>query len=387
MRIGICGPVSTAALQSYLHVPMGAPKGLGGTPVNQLAIELLRRGRQVTVVSCDPHVNPGDEVILEGHNLRVCYGPYRPQHRAWDGFRIERRFLAEALRRESPDLVHAHWTYEFALGALSSGRPTLITCHDWAPTILRYTPDAYRSMRLGMQVVSLTRGKQFTAVSPYIQHRIAPLTRGPVTVVPNGLEDSLFQDGQREPPDLPIIVSVNNGFSRLKNVATLLAAFNLVRKKHTNARLILVGQGYEEGGPAHSWARGHGLGGNVVFHGWLHNDAVDQLLSCATMLVHPSREESFCCVLVEAMAKGVPVIAGQQSGAVPWVLDEGRAGMLVDITAQEELSSAMESLLESPAEWERYAAAGREHAWRSFRMQRVADLYEDEYARLLARRS
>jgi hypothetical protein len=56
--------------------------------------------------------------------------------RAWDLFAQERAGLERAMREDPCDVVHAHWTYEFALAALASGQPTLVTARDWAPTIL-----------------------------------------------------------------------------------------------------------------------------------------------------------------------------------------------------------------------------------------------------------
>jgi glycosyltransferase involved in cell wall biosynthesis len=384
MRIGICGPISTEELRPHLHEPAtSAPRGLGGSPVNLLVRELLRRGHEVIVVSCDRDVPVGHDVVLDGPRLRIRYGPYRPRHRARDAFRVERGYVAEALRREQPDIVHAHWTYEFALGALASDRPTLVTCHDWGPAVLRYLPDAYRTVRLGMQIATLTKGRFFTAVSPYIERCVGRFTKGSIAVVPNGLEDSSFQGRARRRGERPTLVAINSGFSRLKNVTTLLRAYGQMRQRQREFRLLLIGDGYQKGGPAHAWARRHGLAEGIEFRGPVPYAHIGEVLAVTDVLVHPSREESFGMVLVEAMARGVPVVGGNHSGAVPWVLGHGSAGVLTDVTSPDELATAVEWLINDASRWLHYSRAGRERAEAEFRANRVAALYEQQYARVL----
>jgi hypothetical protein len=38
--------------------------------------------------------------------------------------------MREALQREQPDILSAHWTYEFAAAAIATGIPHVVTAHD-----------------------------------------------------------------------------------------------------------------------------------------------------------------------------------------------------------------------------------------------------------------
>ncbi len=50
---------------------------------------------------------------------------------------VERKWQATASFAPGPDLVHAFTgAKEYALGALASGIPTLVTVRDWMPTVL-----------------------------------------------------------------------------------------------------------------------------------------------------------------------------------------------------------------------------------------------------------
>jgi glycosyltransferase involved in cell wall biosynthesis len=53
-------------------------------------------------------------------------------------------------------------------------------------------------------------------------------------------------------------------------------------------------------------------------------------------------------VLMEAMACGVPVIAGRDSGGVAWTLDEGRCGFLCDIRDERALAETMLNAQQQP---------------------------------------
>ena len=66
----------------------------------------------------------------------------------------------------------------------------------------------------------------------------------------------------------------------------------------------------------------------------------------STCLVHPALEETFGNILLEGMARRVVVIGGEHSGAVPFVLQNGKCGILCDVTSVESIVNAMEKSLD-----------------------------------------
>ena len=80
----------------------------------------------------------------------------------------------------------------------------------------------------------------------------------------------------------------------------------------------------------------------------------DALLRGASVLVHPGRRDAAGLVALEAMRRGVPLVAAR-AGALPEIA--GDAAVYVD--AADEVPGAVERAL---AERERLAAAGRERA-------------------------
>jgi hypothetical protein len=92
--------------------------------------ELLRQGHQVLGITVDYRLGGQAPVVARGpgFELHVLPGRLRAWRfngwqpgRALDAFRVERQALVATLAALRPDVVHAHWTYEFALAALDSG--------------------------------------------------------------------------------------------------------------------------------------------------------------------------------------------------------------------------------------------------------------------------
>lgn len=371
----------------------GLPAGVGGASsvVWQLVSDLVGRGQGVSVVTLDQAVSTRQ--AASGSLLDLTYGPYRPRHRMRDLMRVERRAVRDGVLRASPDLVHAHWCSEYALGAFASGIPTLVTVHDWMPTILRlmearYWP--YWSGRTLLYFTTLARSRNLTVVSPYIAEKVRSFTRAAIEVVPNGMLDGVFlvPSGQADweglrPASCPIVASVNNGFGRRKNVKRLLEAYRLLNQRGIKCQLQLIGDDYERGGACEAWAKQRRLVDGVSFLGPLAHDDVLRRMREATMLAHPALEESFGMTLIEAMSQHVPVIGGARSGAVPWVLGGGRAGLLVDVDDPRAIAQAIEAVLKGDSLRRQLASNGYAHAWQDFRQSRVTDLYLDAYRRLL----
>ena len=383
MRVAVAGPIDLELLQPCLDEEVTSA-GYRFPMTAHLVLELVKRGIPTVAIATDPAaIAP---YRLRGPSLEVSVVPSRTRarDRALDAFRVERRLLAEALTAAAPDVIHAHWTYEFAMAARATGLPTLVTVHDWAPAVLQVHRDVYRTIRLGMQVRVLSTAPALTAVSPYIQEKVERFYRKPVALVPNGVPPELFSTApRREAAGEVRFGALVAGDDVRKNLRRLLEAFAVVRTAAGRpVGLELAGGGCGPGEPLHRWAVERGLQQDVVFTGRIASDEVAAFMGRLDAFVHPSLEESFGLVIVEAMAAGVPVVAGRRSGAPPWLLEEGAAGLLVDVTDARAIARAMVRLVDGP-ERTALARAGRSRA-EDFRMERIADQYVARY-RTLAR--
>lgn len=386
VRLAIAGPLQAGVLAEEfgLTPPAGIeiPSGHGGPPITDLVVALRGRVDSLDLVTLDPRLQ--DPVELRGDRVRLVVGPLRARARTRgrDLFAQERDFIATQLGAWRPDVVSAHWTYEYALGALATGLPTLVTVHDWAPAILKHARDPYRVIRLAMDRLALRRGSHFAAVSPYIAARVERRTGRPVAVLPNIVDSSrcLAPSGSRHRLRA---LAVNNGFGRGKNVRALLRAWPEVLRVLPDAELVLAGEDFEDGGSAHQWAATRGFDRHVTFSGPQPRSRVANLMSEASVFVHPSREESFGMTVLEAMACATPVVGGRRSGAVPWLLEDG-AGVVVDVTSPSRIADAVKILLEDHTLARRVGDRAQTRALDRFSPGPVAAAYMRELDRVAA---
>jgi glycosyltransferase involved in cell wall biosynthesis len=340
--IGMAGPILLSDFVEHLgELPPRVPEGLGGTPVNHLARELLRRGHRLVIFTLDPAVE--DELVLTGPRLTICVGPFRYK-RARDLFRLERGALEHAMRRERPALVHAQWTYEFALAAIAAGIPHVVTAHDAPLQVLRHNPIPYRAARTVMAYRAVRGADRIMAVSPYVARHLERYfrPRAAVGVIPNGLPETTFSSGPRTSGGPLTFATVLNGWASFKNGQVAIAAFAQFRRIHGAAcRLIMFGAEHGSGEPAERWARERSMTDGIEFAGATAYATLQRrLASECDVLVHPALEEAHPMAVLEAQAKHLPVIGGIRSGGVPAALAAG-AGLLVDVTSPTAVCDAM----------------------------------------------
>ncbi len=332
-HIGISGPVYLPSLDiKFIGNRNNWPTGMGGSPVNLEINGLLARGYKVSVFSLSPDIEANNLFEYHEENLSLYIGPFRKRarHRCLDFFKIERNFLKNKINEVSPDVVHAHWQYEWAWGSLSSNIPCLVTCHDDPLKILRLNTNLYRFIRFLMAKIVYRKGNYFTTVSPETAKGITKHSKTSIKIIPNFVTKDYFDLYKVRDINQTIkIVMINNSFNSSKNVKIGIKAFAEF-KKTKKAELHLFGNDHEKGGVANVWSNKKGISDQVYFRGAFSPSKLMEVLSDCHILLHTSKEESFGMVLIESMAMGIPVVAGNRSGGVPWVLSKG-GGVLVDI--------------------------------------------------------
>ena len=368
MKIAVCGPIDTDLLRQRLGLRLdGAPPGLGSTAANIEIIELRRRGYCVTAVTEDPSINT--PLRFDEGELQIRYVPRRQCARqlALDFFRREVRYMAQELNDAKPDIIHAHWSYQYALAGLRTGLPLVISCRDSPWDIFLQFRDRYRFIRLLMAIQVFRRGRVFTAVSPYIKNRINWMLNGQCTVVPNGVdEDSI----RRRPRTAirnanPVLVTLGDT-SRRKNVSAALAAFAIIRREIPTAEFHLFGPGLTATDP---W-----LADGVHSHGKRPYAEVQAFLNeKADLMIHPAIEDAFAWALLEGMAAGLPAIAGLGAGGPPYVLGESMSECLVNMRDPVAIASTAIRILKDHGLYAHLASQVIENARERFTAQRMVD--------------
>jgi glycosyltransferase involved in cell wall biosynthesis len=365
MIIGIAGPISVSSLTEHLpnNQKVAAHKslGMGGDPVNALIHYLLKANLEVVVFSLDTRLSPSENVVLRGNRLEIRIGSWKSERtRAGRCVKLGgSKFLTEEINRSNVDLIHAHWTGIYSEAAIQSSKPHLVTLHDWIPSIIKVASlgDLPWLLKAACQQKSAIRRSLFVSGnSPYIVKKLEEASpRKHCFLVPNIVDSPAIEEVIRPSPPSPTeLLAVNNGFTKWKNVKSLLKAMPIIRKSVPEARLTLVGRGYEEDGPAHIWARRRNLHYGCKFLGWISKKNLSDVYKSTAIFVHPSLEESFGNVIVEACRHGLVVIGGERSGAVPWLLEWGSSGVITDVRKPKKIASECIKLMESKELRDRY---------------------------------
>jgi len=179
------------------------------------------------------------------------------------------------------------------------------------------------------------------------------------------------------------IATVLNGWGRRKNPKAAIKAVNILRQKVPDAELFMYGQDFEESGPASQWAASNGLSQNIHFCGFHAPHDLRKQLREMSLLLHPALEEACPMTLLEAMALGLPIVAGRDAGGVPWVLDQGRAGFLTDIRNPKKIAECLFTCIERPQLRQQKQKNAYERVDRLFSPDGVAEQYEQAYERVL----
>ncbi|MCQ4625358.1 glycosyltransferase family 1 protein [Corynebacterium sp. CCUG 69979] len=124
-------------------------------------------------------------------------------------------------------------------------------------------------------------------------------------------------------PEAPLLLYVGR-MSAEKNLTILNDVMPLLRDKIPGARLAMVGEGpqYEQMKNAFNPEFTH-------FTGYMSGEPLAQAFASADVFAFPSLTETLGLVALESFASGVPVV-GARAGGIPFVIDDGETGLLVD---------------------------------------------------------
>jgi glycosyltransferase involved in cell wall biosynthesis len=124
--------------------------------------------------------------------------------------------------------------------------------------------------------------------------------------------------------------------------------------------------------------------GNVIFEGFLSDDALKLYYNAADVCVFPSIwQEAFGVVLLEALAYEKPVIASRVGG-IPEIIRDGKTGLLTSPGDSQQLAQAIVRLLNNPAFGKELGANGRKLVETQFSFEAVGSHCLEIYKKVLS---
>jgi len=265
--------------------------------------------------------------------------------------------LRELIDRIRPDIINAH-AYSTVLVAHAARRfarhrpPLTFTLH--AP--VRHQSYYVMGPTLNHLVDDLSAVCAFSRRQLY-EHGL-PQGRG--TVLYNGIDQTWLAplDAIEARPVVgsrsPIRAGVLARLIEAKGVQSLIEALALLKAKGDHRYTLEVAGDGPYRGELERLARTHGLADRVTFQG--RRDDAAAFLDGIDLYILPSYAEAFPVSILEAMARGIPVLSSAVGG-VPEVVTEGRTGYMFPTRHVPALVRALERIADEP---EKTAAVRRE---------------------------
>jgi phosphatidylinositol alpha-mannosyltransferase len=369
LKIGIVSPYG------YPH-----PGGVNDHVRNQYE-QLTALGHDAWIITS----KYGRQRESEGHIIRLGTGWAFPANGSVGRVTLSLRFKQQAralLDAQRFDILHFH---EPLVPFLS---PTLLdasrtvnvaTFHAFGG----FSPSYWVGRRFAGRLAERLHGR--IAVSGAARHFISRYFPGDYQIIPNGVDLALYADAEpfEELRDGTLNILFVGRFEERKGLGHLLRAYHRLRKRHVDARLLVVGTGPK----AREYRRYVGLRGirDVEFLGRVSDHDKARYFASADIFCAPATgQESFGIVLLEAMAAGVPIVASDIHG-YKQVVQRNVQGLLVEPKNQRALAAALYALARDPDLRHEMGEAGRatapDYSWPRV-TERIIDFYHEVRARV-----
>lgn len=287
--------------------------------------------------------------------------------------------LVRLLRREKPDLVHAHMPISGFLARLAArvaGVPHIAyTCHGFLfnqqGSWLRRTGGLmmeWLGARCTDLFMTVSSSEASDAARLWISRHVVSIGNGrdPAVFKPDPVARARVRASLGTPADRVVVVAVSR-LVAFKGYRELAAAM-----LHVDADLYVVGErlASDRGEDVGAMLRGSGVGARLHLLGY--REDVAAVLAASDVFVLPSYFEGLPMSVIEAMLCGLPVVASDIPGPREQVVHEV-TGLLVPPREVAPLAAALQRLVGDPGLRAAMGAAGRARAVTLFDEKQVVE--------------
>jgi phosphatidyl-myo-inositol alpha-mannosyltransferase len=364
-----------------LVCPYNIYKG-GGVQEGVLAIqrELIKRGHEAKIITPTPRkvdtdTNPNIIFIGAARDIRSPFATT-----AQVSVSVNTDDIEHALSKEKFDVLHFHEPWVPIMSRQILARSTSIN----VATFHAHLPDTMVSKTVEAVITPYTKPllkhlHGLTAVSDAAAEYVKTLTDQNIEIIPNGINLKKYQVA-RNPNSEKMILYIGR-LEKRKGVKYLLKAFEQLAEDDSNVRLVIAGDGPDKQKLQELVHENHI--DRVDFLGYISEEDKLSLLSEADVLCSPALYgESFGIVLLEAMAAGVPVVAGDNPGYRTVMKERGKLSLL-NPKDTDEFTRRL-SIFLSDSDIKRLWCEWASNYVEQFDYPNVIDMYEAFYLKLLA---
>lgn len=288
---------------------------------------------------------------------------------------LERYQIHRELRQIRPDVVHGMDFTMYGRACVESKYPAVVTIHGLLSEEYKYFDSMIDRLRAAVGSWLVERycarhARYITQPTGHPGEYLGTLIKGKTYIIHNPVGRQFFEvDGLEEQGRLLFVGRI----VPLKQLHHLVQALQIIKVRFPDTTLRVAGGAsdskYQQS--VKEWARRLGVDADVQFLGSLsQEELLEEYRRCA-LLVLPSAQENSPMVIQEAMAVGKPVVA-TRVGGVPYLVDDGQTGFLVESGDIDELAEKILSILSNDGLRSKMGKLAKEKANLNFRSEVVA---------------
>ena len=195
---------------------------------------------------------------------------------------------------------------------------------------------------------------------------------------PNGIPDIEVRHTKYEERKVVEILFLSN-LMESKGIFVLLDGCKILQSKNLIFKCTIVGGiGDVNEKQFHSKIQEMGLTNCVTYAGEKFGKEKDLVFANSNIFIHPTLNDCFPLVLLEAMSAGLPIISTFEGG-IPDIVEDGVSGFLVPQKNAVLLAEKLETLIKDPELRKQMGIAGRH----KFEMEFNVDIFENRMIEIL----
>jgi len=261
--------------------------------------------------------------------------------------------IKEIIKKEKPSIIMAHSPVPFI-------SDVTILSNKKIPSILKYHSGSMKKERFSFSNLIifiyekiflrklLKKSDYIICTSDFVMNNFLKNYKNKSRTITPSVDLEVFKAKNHKINSKILYVGRMDKTSKWKGINYLIGAIKIVKQKIPDVKLNLVGEG-DALQDYMDQANKLNLNKNISFLGALGGNKLVAKYNYSNLLVLPSisEAESFGMVLIEAMACKKPVV-GSNIGGIPYVIDNGKNGLIIPPKNSQALAEAIIKILENP---------------------------------------
>lgn len=291
--------------------------------------------------------------------------------------------LTEVVKKENPDVLHAHSPALTGMAALRVGKrfdlPVVYECRAfWEDAAVDQGTSKEGGLRYklthALETHVFRKADAITTICEGLKNDIVSrgIATDKVTIIPNAIDLDKFKvthlKDVRLVDELGLehakVLGFIGSFFSFEGLALLLEALPMVLRDHPEVKVLLVGGG-EQDQQLRAQIAKSGLGNHVIMTGRVPYQDVDRYYSLVDLFVYPRLSMRLTELVtplkpLEAMAQGRLVVASDIGGHRE-LIEDGKTGWLFKAGDARHLALCIEKVMASRGQWEQVRQNARQY--------------------------